>query len=66
MQSLYGQNYETALQDLTKAGLAPEYSVGGRYIGDKPGLAERIIGLRAVTEADLKSPLVSTLRNTCP
>lgn len=60
MQSLYGQNYETALQDLTKAGLAPEYSVGGRYIGDKPGLAERIIGLRAVTETELKSPLVST------
>jgi hypothetical protein len=60
MQSLYGQNYETALQDLTKAGLAPEYSVGGRYIGDKPGLAERIIGLRAVTETELKAPLVST------
>ena len=58
MQSLYGQNYETALQDLTKAGLAPEYSVGGRYIGDKPGLAERIIGLRAVTVDELKKPLV--------
>ena len=57
MQSLYGQNYETALQDLTKAGLAPEYSVGGRYIGDKPGLAERIIGLRAVTPDELKKPL---------
>jgi len=57
MQSLYGQNYETALQDLTKVGLAPEYSVGGRYIGDKPGLAERIIGLRAVTPDELIEPL---------
>ena len=57
MQSLYGQNYETALQDLTKAGLASEYAVGGRYLGDKPVLAERIIGLSTVTPDELKKPL---------
>ena len=60
MQSLYGRNYEIAMQDLNNGGLAPEYAVGGRYLADNMGLAESIIGLRFIDEKDLKAPLLDS------